>query len=324
MWLRKQMFGISPQEATFARRKFSPGPPAAQAHLERIGAVFLTGYHGALDHADLGVLGAQLRRTEMALQGFAFEGAAMGLTLLDILLPGRRDRLTRFLAGPGEPHTYMVYVGAGWALARLRRPIEPMLKRSHPVLGWLVVDGYGFHEGYFHGPRYVRQHLLPRRLSGYALRAFDQGLGRSLWFVEGADVERLIATVDTFPVHRQLDLWSGVGLACAYAGGVERAAVQRLLHKEAAFRGALAQGVAFAVQARLRAGNPVAHTEMACEVVCGMDMREAAALTEAALQALPPDAGEPAYELWRQRIQRHFATEPLRVHVSSPQHEAQG
>src|ERR1022692_1923089 len=58
------------------------------------------------------------------LQGFAFEGAAMALTLLDHFMPVNRGRFHRFLHGEGAPHFYMLHVGAGWAMARL------------PWLGW--------------------------------------------------------------------------------------------------------------------------------------------------------------------------------------------
>jgi hypothetical protein len=81
-------------------------------------------------------------------------------------------------------------VGLGWAWARLPGNPERRLPALDPLLGWLAVDGYGFHEGYFHWRRRVSARELPRGLSASARRVFDQGLGRSLWFVEGADVPR--------------------------------------------------------------------------------------------------------------------------------------
>lgn len=305
-WLRRTLFSISPHEATFSRRGFRPTEDGVQAHLEQAGRVFLTGYHLALEHNDPDVLAARLSGVALGWQGFAFEGAAMGLSLLDRLLPGH-NRLSTFLQGPGARHVYMMHVGAGWALARLPYRIERPLARLDPLLRWLAIDGYGFHEGYFHGHRSVRTRARPRRLSGYALRAFDQGLGRSLWFVEGANIEQIATTIATFPPVRQADLWSGVGLACAYAGGVQRAAIASLQTLAASFRPQLAQGAAFAAQARRRAGTPAAHTHMACAVLCGLPAEEAASVTEHALYDLPPDGEVPAYEVWRQRIQAHFA-----------------
>ncbi len=175
----------------------------------------------------------------------------MALALLDALLPGRRDRLARLLAGPGAAHAYIIHVGAGWILARLPLAPERLLARlGDPVLRWLALDGYGFHEGYFRWPRSVERQEVPRKLRGYARRGFDQGLGRSLWFVDGADVRLIPRTIGRFPDDRQSDLWSGVGLACAYAGGRSRSEIEALRQAAGPHRPSLAQGAAFAAKAR--------------------------------------------------------------------------
>lgn len=180
-----------------------------------------------------------------------------------------------------------------------------------PLLGWLAVDGYGFHEGFFHWPRAVVLQEVPDRISGYARRAFDQGLGRSLWFVNGAEPARLAATIAGFPSPRAGDLWSGVGLAAAYAGGVDREVLEALAVLAGRKRPQLAQGAAFAAQARERAGNPTEATEMACEVLCGLRANEAARLTVEALVDLPLDGEEPGFEVWRGRIRERFTDKVL-------------
>ncbi len=232
----------------------------------------------------------------------------MGLTLLDTLIPWKKDRLEAFLAGPGEPHIYMAYVGAGWVWARLRKRVRSLPTQFDPLLGWLALDGYGFHEGYFNWPRSIRSQEVPRRILGYGRRVYDQGLGRSLWFVEGADVLRISGVIASFPESRRDDLWSGIGLASTYAGGVDRSALEALCTAAANYAPHLAQGAAFAAKARLRAGNPTAHTQMACELFCGMDAEQAAAVTDDALEGLQAERDEPLYEAWRRRI-RHLLME---------------
>jgi hypothetical protein len=268
---------------------------------------FLQGYHAALAEAKPDALDCRLKDIEPELQGFAFEGAAMALTLLDGLLPGQLTapgaRLPTFLRGPGAAHVYMMYVGVGWALARLPWRIPWPPSWLDPLLRWLAVDGYGFHQGYFDWPRYIKQQIRPPQLAGYACRVFDQGLGRSLWFVAGADVTRIAQTIVTFPPTRHADLWSGVGLACAYAGGVAESQLMHLRTAAGAYQPCLAQGAAFAAKARQHAGNPTHHTTLACEVLCGLASDAAARLTDDALRGLPPDGVEPSYEVWRQRIQ---------------------
>ena len=313
------MFGISLEETTVARRGFRVTDPGTRQRLELIGQTFVEGYHAALEQSKPETFACRLSAVELEFRGFAFEGAAMGLALLDTLTPWNRTRWRAFLSGPAANHLYMVHVGVGWAAARVpwvRRNIEYRLGLLVPLLRWLAVDGYGFHEGYFYWRQYVEGQRIPEQLSGYASRAFDQGLGRSLWFSNGADVARIPLAITDFPVSRHADLWSGVGLACAYAGGVDRAAIEALAKAAGPYRSELAQGVAFAAKARQRAGNPAGHTELASEVICGMSADRAAEITDAALADLPPDAHEPSYEVWRRRIRTHFATEETNAGIN--------
>jgi hypothetical protein len=286
--------------------------------LERIGETFVAGYHAALLDAEPQSLTQRLNTVAPDLRGFAFEGAAMGLALTDFLTPWKRNRWASFVTGPGQNHAYMLYVGAGWLLARLKRRPGRALARMDPLLRWLAMDGYGFHDGYFHQRECIERKRVPRCLAGYARRAFDHGLGRSLWFVKGADAERIAQVIAEFSADRQADLWSGIGLACAYAGGVDRVALECLRANAVERLPQLAQGAAFAAKARERGGNPAAHTELACEVLCGMPAREAATITDAALQDLPPDGADPAYETWRRRIQDRFAGNEPRGFIRFP------
>lgn len=312
--LRRQLFHLPIEEASFARRGFRGNDNQARERLEQIGSTFLRGYHNALEETDPSALAQRLNLVDRELRGFAFEGAAMGLVLLDYLTPWNRRRLRSFVAGPGTDHIYMVHVGIGWAIGRLpwlRRHLKDYLGQLNPLLCWLALDGYGFHEGYFHWPHYVVEQKTPERLSAYSCRVFDQGLGRSLWFVDGGDAGRIPVTIAKFDSSRHADLWSGVGLACAYAGGVNCTAIEVLQQAAGPYRPQLAQGAAFAAKARLRAGNGAEHTEAACRILCGLSADAAASITDEALENLPTNGDEPAYETWQKRIQTRFATENL-------------
>lgn len=307
-WLRQGSLAIPRDEVLFQRRGFTARDPRARERLESVGEAVLDGYHAALGADDELELAASLTRVEAELRGFACEGAAMALTLLDRLAPRpwRPGRWGKFLAGAGADHPYMAHVGAGLALARLRRRLRLPRKGFDPLLGWLVADGYGFHEGFFRAAEVARDRARPRRVEGYARRAFDQGIGRSLWFACGAEVERIAQAIGAMPPERASDLWSGVGLACAYAGGVEAPEIESLRARAERFAPELAQGAAFAAQARARAGNPAPSTDLACQVLCGCDAATAAAETVRALEGLPEDGLVPAFEVWRRRIQTRF------------------
>jgi len=309
-FMRRRLFGLAAEEIRFVRRGFRGATRDMQSRVEEVGAAFLSGYHSALDFGQPELLSASLNRVEAELRGFAFEGAAMGLALLDSLSPWRATRVNRFLSGAGKPHRYMIHVGIGWLGARLPIGFKWQLARLDPLLRWLAFDGWGFHEGFFHWPDYIAGQPPPKKLMGYERRAFDQGLGRSFWFVNGGNVDLIGRTISDFPHGRQFDLWSGIGLAATYAGIASEDSLQRLGELACQFRPHLAQGAAFAAKARQYAGNSNDYVRLAAKVLCDMTAEDAARLTDLSLENLRADAQEPAYEIWRRRIQNHFAPTP--------------
>jgi hypothetical protein len=308
--IRRRLLGLAPAETSFAKRGFRNGP--ATLHLEQVGGSFLRGYHAALRENDATDLAARLAETALPLRGFAYEGAAMACCLLDHLTPWRRNRFAEFINGAGHSHLYMAHVGAGWAWARLpwaRRNLASQMARLHPLYRWLAVDGYGFHEGYFRWPAYYRNPLQITQMDGYLRHAFAQGFGRSMWFIEGADVEHLALAINDFPASLHSDLWSGAGLACAYAGGATVEAIAFFREAAGPHLPQAAQGAAFAAKTRERAGNPAPHTEIVCRLLCGLEPAAAAKITDNALVELPPDGAEPAYAVWRRRIHERFTAQ---------------
>ena len=93
------------------------------------------------------------------------------------------------------------------------------------------------------------------------------------------------------------------------AGALTALAIELLKSLSGDYQAALAQGAAFAAKTRQRADNPTDHTEMACQILCGLDADAAAQLTDAMRQCLPEDGKVPAYEIWRRRIQSQFTQE---------------
>ena len=321
--LIRQAFAISPKEVSFSHRGFPGVGRPAQEHLEAVACAFVDGYSAALEEAQIAPLAERLEGHSPELRGLAYEGAAMALALQGFLAPWRFNRLQRLLEGPGAPHAYLVHVGVGWALARFPVPPGLALARLDPLLGWLAWDGFGFHQGFFHHREALAGRAKPRRVRGYARRVFDQGLGRSLWFIFGANVADIAVAIDRLAPARHGDLWSGVGLACAYAGGIGRGEICQLRQAAADSLPWLAQGAAFAAKARARAGNLTSGTELACRILCG-STAEAVAVADAALEGLPDDGLEPAYATWRSRIAQHFAEQPEEVPFTTPPSAVRG
>ncbi|HLZ63922.1 MAG TPA: DUF1702 family protein [Ktedonosporobacter sp.] len=301
--LRKSLLGVSLKKAT----SFSEGNTRTWRQLEAAVLSALEGYHATLESSKFEALVPRLNMIELELRSYAYEGAAMGLTGLDCFLPWKKG-LKAYMAGPGAPHIYMVHIGAGEALALLRRKPEPFIARLEDrVLCWLVMDGYGFHKGFFSRRRYIDEQVVPAHLSPYARRIFDQGLGRSIWFLTGANVGRIATTIAAFPAARQADLWVGMGVACTYVGGIDRAAIEALRQAAGQYTPQLAMGSSFVAKGRTLAGNPAPHTDLACEILCGLSSDEAARIVDTGFENLPTDGPEPAFEILQQRLLTRFA-----------------
>ncbi len=298
--LLKPLFEVSEKETAF-----DEGDKQAQQRLATVIRLVTKGCQITLQHSRFDALVSRLDAVDVELRGYAYEGAGVGLAALDSVFPWK-NRLGDFMAGPGATYIYAVPLGAGMGLARLRRKPEPFLKRLDPVMGWLIVDGYGFHEGFFSRRKTIEKQRVPAHLSAYGRRVFDHGVGRSIWFTSSTRVERVAETIATFSVERQADLWSGVGLACGYTGGVAREAIENLCKLVGPYRAQLAVGVAIAADARHTVGNPSQYVEQACEVICGVSSKVAAQMVQEARKNLPTDGIEPAYEIWRQRLAAQF------------------
>jgi enediyne biosynthesis protein E3 len=289
--IRKLLLGISLEEASFERRRFPEWQPALREHLERRAKSYLWGTNLALEEPRPDKLSLLLHVLDPELRGFAFEGAAMGLTLLDLLTPwGRGRRLRGFITTSGRPHTYMFYVGAGMAYAAMRRDPRAFIRSDTGMSRWLVFNGMGFYHAFFArrpGAEVVR---LPRRLEPFEAREFDGGVGRALWFIFSGDPARIAAWIERCEVSRRSHVWTGVGLASAYAGGVEGTVIDALLELAGDHRPAVAVGMALATDTRFLAGNPTPHLDVVIQRAWGRDAAELYRELEGLRARLPVDA----------------------------------
>lgn len=289
----------------FRRFRLRAGP--ARCVLESCGRAFLDGLNAVADTSRVAEAARRIDALDAQLRGFAYEGAAMGCALLDLLTLSRGRRVAELLHGPAQAYPHLVHVGVGWAYARLR--LQPWwgIGGGDPLLRWLAWDGFGFHQGFFHSDATVGRTRMERGLRPEQRAIRDQGLGRALWFHECADPDGVALRIGEFPQDRRADLWSGIGLAATYAGGSTQEELAQLTRLAADQRAYLAQGCAFGCAARSRSGVVPEHVDRAASVLVGASVSEVAGWTDAALAELGPDpstAGQ--YEQWRAGIRRRW------------------
>ena len=227
----------------------------------------------------------------------------MAFTILDAT--GRGHRTRDLLRGPGAPHIFLAYIGMGFAMARLPRPlwkkVVPDLTGDpyYPTMSWLAVDGYGFDRAYFDTRRWVDAQYMPKpypweQAPDYFRRAVDQGIGRALWFICGGRAPDAAAAVERFASHRQADLWSGIGLAATFAGGSDADGLAALRRAAGTHGSELAVGCVFAVKARAYSGLVPEHTRAACLALTDASVDKAVAVADdTAVSSASGGAGRP-------------------------------
>ncbi|MBS0248460.1 MAG: DUF1702 family protein [Proteobacteria bacterium] len=302
----RRLFRLSPRQAELSTRGFTAVDPAKRQSLEATGHAFIGGYNSALTVTDLRDVLGHIAGVAPLLRGFVAEGAAMGVAIADTLSLGH-ERLPAYIAATERDFTYLAHVGAGWALARTPWRRQAILTPLDPIHRWLAFDGLGFHDAFF---RLARIAAGWRRLSdGYAAHAYDQGIGRALWFAAGGDVAGAAHLIAALPMPRHADLWSGLGLAMAYAGPAHDDDLREALREAGAHAAAFAQGVAFACEARARANFIPGNADNAAQVVWQADASVVARLVRERRSRLPDrDGHTPRYELWRRDTASAFQT----------------
>ncbi len=331
--LRRWVLAPSLSRVSRVARGVPDASPETVRRLEAVPQAVVCGFEWAIDATDPWELERRLGLVEPALRGFAYEGAAMAFTVLDAT--GRGHRTRDLLTGHGAPHLLLAYIGVGFAMARLPRVLwrrvlpDLPVSEYHPTMSWLAVDGYGFDLAYFDPQRWIRAQEVPspypwQGRADYFPRAVDQGIGRAVWFLHGADPDRVIGELERFDDRRRADLWSGVGLAATFAGGCPPAGLARLRDAAGEDRGQLGVGAVFAAQARVRAGHVPSHTHDAVRALAGLEVLAAVRLVRATTVGPgETDAhdGGPRYETWRARIRRHLTTSETRSPTAHPRQE---
>lgn len=272
---------------TFAEIQHAPsfetsGHIPLREHLKSIELLFTNACSEALKDQGLDKLLEKANSVEPEFSGVFFEGTAMGLAVVDFVSPSKAERWKRLLKEFGDSHAFTLHAGLGMAMAKLdirldqRFGTQGILEQYDPNYRMVIVDGYGFYLGYSDPVKYIEKRYLPEPFSKQRSGAFDQGLGRSLWFSQRGNIRKIRAAIMRFPEHRQANLWAGVGLACAYSGGVGERRVTRLKNSADAHKTQLARGAALAALVRVQAGNMTEHTEAACQLLGGQSANELA------------------------------------------------
>ncbi len=309
--IRKQILGLSLAEARFKERGFEEGSEA-QNRLELVATTVVQGYNTAVEHG----LGRDIKdiatSVKKELVGFYSEGLAMGLYTLDIFSLSKKDRLFDFIKDNNYRHEYMSYIGAGLAAGVFKRPYEKFMDKACPLTGCLILDGIGFYYAMFKTKKTIEGKYVPAKVlkNEYHLKRYDNGIGRAVWFYDGGEPDKISNTINSFPEERRASIWSGVGLAALYAGGVSAHKLEKLKLYAGAFSPFLGQGAFLAAHTRFRAGNPH-EVDIAAPILIGKSSKEChdiAMVFHEELKNVKSIDGKPSFQVMTEKIRAWIKT----------------
>ncbi len=287
-------------------------------HLQSILIALADGYDMALHSDDDDLLIEQLNRSFGKHHiGFAYEGSGMQFAFRDLVLPGKKGELKRYIRKVEGKFNFIVAVGAGLTLAKIPWGVWRMksyMQEQDYKSAWCIPDGYGFYFGVFKTKKYIEDcYAPPKKLPDYCRDSFDSGIGRSLWWVKGACPKRIEETIDCFPIARQAMLWFGVGLACTYAAGLDEEDIIKLYKSSADFHLDFLSGIPFAVGMRHDGNNYSDKSEKVCQVLLNRSQKDIAEVTSKVLNEIESsidsknEKKENVFKVAREKFKLHIA-----------------
>lgn len=207
----------------------------------------------------------QLDNYDIEFRGIAYEATSMCIALEDFKTGNELNRWNNFLK-ENKAHATQIHVGLGWALAQNEiSPIE-ILHQLEPEYRYRVCDGYGYYEGFFRRRKSILNQQQPEWNDSVATGAYNQGLGRSLWYINNGDINAAKHALEKFPAERHNDLWRGLGIAIAYVGGCNENSLKEIFEKAEEHKVDLAEGANRALHSRKQSGCFSADTELVCRL----------------------------------------------------------
>lgn len=242
------------------------GLPTIHERMEKIRFVFQHALQFSASNDEKAV-DNYLKDVEPEFKAVACEGMAMSLALKDL-----HDRALidwrAFMRRTEPAFTHHVYVGLGWAIAKQKLSSLIFLDSLLPSMMYRVLDGHGYYDGIFRSVQTIDNQSRPASIEEKYHAGYDQGVGRSLWYAAGGDVDRVVRAVNAFSSDRHAALWRGVGIASTFVGGCDERVMSKLSASSATNRKHLSFGAALAIKARIATNTLAEDTLLTCRVVC--------------------------------------------------------
>lgn len=235
--------------------------------LRNVANTFLDGFSIAMESPDINVH-KEISTVPKLHRGVCYEGASAAKAVRDLTAnidPSEASELLR----EKENYSFLMYMGIGEAMAQLKLPPQLCNAVAKEPWGGLIVEGYGFYHGYFKWHDALVHQQYPEGLEPGLEAAYNQGIGRAIYFVTNGEPVAIRDQIACFSPERRPEIWSGAGIPVAYVGGPSERELKKLSNFAGPYRAELMQGVLLGASARARQELIPDHTELACNIICG-------------------------------------------------------
>lgn len=273
--------------------------------MQAVRSIFESLRQQALEHESVMQLLDLLNGVQPEFRTVAYEAASMGLYQRDLKRKNGQALWPAFLEQAGAAYVPDIYTGLGCAMAQEDLFIHPFIDLFDLPVHYRILDGYGFFKGLFRARQTLQQQAIPEGISDLYLGYYDQGLGRSLWYVCGGDSPKIKTAIGKFAAKRQPELWRGVGIACSYLGGCDEALLSEVIAASGLHRPQLQAGALVSAKARIDSKTSDKDMEQVCRLWCNVSSAEAAALAADAHQQAA-QGSERSYAGWMSVLDKQF------------------
>ena len=273
--------------------------------IERIREIFQKNYAISTVQGNLNSLVGHLEKTENDYRSIAYEAASVAIAVKDFSNGSTLNYWRSFLKESASPHAAQVHAGLGWAMAQQRISVSPIIETLDPLMRFRMLDGWGYYDGIFRRRQIIGSQTFADDEENKFIRGYDQGVGRSLWYMSKGDYSIISEMIAKFSVPRHADLWRGIGIACAYVGGCDEFILRELFSLSFPYNTQLSVGAALVASSRNCAGTITNDIELACEILCKHSLQKVLFITEKAEPSLVADSND-AYFIWLAKIEEEL------------------
>lgn len=270
--------------------------------MEKIKLLFQESKELALQTDDIATFIGSLENFENEFRAVAYEGAAMAFAEQDLLSANSLTKWNLFYKQSATMYAVQLHVGLGWALAKENKETIPLFNTLNAFMVPRVLDGMGYYDGIFKQRATIKSLKISDRFDISDLKHYDQGVGRSIWYIAAGNPTKCNEIINTFPSERQGDLWRGIGIASVYVGGCDEDTYLELKKTAKDYFSSLAAGAALSVKSRVESNSVTNDTELVCKLLLDTTPNK---MVET-LHTFLKDVSATEYNKWLTAIEQHF------------------